>query len=232
MSHRRIGVGPSVLCCGIIILAGACASESPTGADPMALEVPVPAFAKPASCEQTIDVDLQITLGEGVGGTQAIRGDDAANTPYQEGVDGVGAHLSDINGNLMLSLLDSPARRYAWTSSAGSGLSNDRLYTNSHSNPGGSNACGLAGMVNGSTGSAVLEAELQAGATSAAIIRYGKTCSGGADAATRVATTRSADGLSWTITGTAGVHCDKNNRNKLVQVGTAGPFSMTLLKTN
>jgi hypothetical protein len=87
-------------------------------------------------------------------------------------------------------------------------------------------------MAHGSTGTAAFEAELVKGATSAAIIRYGKTCSGSADAATRVETARSVDGLSWTISGTAGVHCDKNSKNKLVQVGTAGPFSMTLVKIN
>jgi hypothetical protein len=212
--------------CGLVVvqLLSGC-SEPPTVADPGQ-----PLFAKPAQCN--VDVDLRITMAEGLGGTQAIRGDDLANTPYEEGVDQVGAHLSGVNGNLMLSVLNSPNRRFAWSSSAGSGLSDDRLYTNSHDNPGGTDACGLAGMVNGSSGSAAFEAELLAGATNGGIVRYGKTCSGSADATTRVVTTRSSDGLTWTITGTSGVHCEKGPKNKLVQVGTSGFFSMTLVKIN
>lgn len=220
--HPLVGV---LAAAAVAAIGAACAADLPTAAERV-IDPGLPALAKPSNCNAS--VNLRITMGQGLGGTDALRGDDIANTAYQEGVDGVGAHLSGVNGNLMLTVQGSPNRRYAWVSTAGSGLSDDRLYTNSHTNPGGSNACGLDGLPAGGTGSAVLEAELAAGATGAAIIRYGKTCGGSADAATRVTTMRSADGNTWTITGTAGVHCDRNSRNKLVQVGTAGPFSMVL----
>lgn len=230
MHRRRVECRLAGLAGAIAIQMLSGCSEPPTATEGTASTLPAPLFAKPAQCN--VEVDLQITMAEGLGGTQAIRGDDADNTPYVEALDGVGAHLSGVNGNLMLSVQNSPTRRYAWTSSTGSDLSNDRLYTNSHTNPGGNNACGLAGMANGSSGSAAFEAELLAGAGNAAIIRYGKTCSGSSDAATRVVTTRSVDGLTWTISGTSGVHCDKNSKNKLVQVGTTGSFSITLVKIN
>lgn len=230
MSHSLFQAGFPALClAGGAALLAACGPEPSALAEPTATEINVPALAKPVQCN--VDVDLRITMAEGLGGTQAIRADDEANTPYEEGVDGVGAHLSGVNGNLMLNVVNA-TRRFAWTSTAGSGLSNDRLYTNTHDNPGGNNACGLAGMTNGSSGSAAFEAELQAGSTSSAIIRYGKTCGGAADNATRVTTTRSSDGNTWTISGTGGVHCDKVSGKKLTQVGTAGPFSMTLVKIN
>lgn len=231
MSRSLFQAGLPAFClAGGAALLAACGPESPAPAEPSATEVKVPALARPAQCNA--DVDLRITMAEGSSGTQAIRGDDVGNTPYEEGVDGVGAHLSAVNGNLMLSVQQSATRRYSWTSSAGSGLSDDRLYTNTHDNPGGNNACGLFGMANGSTGTAVFEAELLAGATSSAILRYGKSCSGSAVGGERVTTTRSADGNTWTISGTSGVHCDKSSGKKLVQVGTAGGFSMTLVRIN
>ncbi|MBM4188053.1 MAG: hypothetical protein FJ206_12175 [Gemmatimonadetes bacterium] len=159
-------------------------------------------------------------------GTDAIRGD--ASAVYTEGVGGVAAHASGANGNLILSVQTS-ARRYNWTASTASGVSDDRLYTNSHTNPGGTNGCGLAGMANGSTGSAVFEAELLKGATNIDVIRYGKDCAGNAVAGERVTTTRSADGNTWTIAGSAGRYCTKSGR-KLVQSGTTGGFSMTLVR--
>lgn len=211
--------------CFLLLLGAACASELPTMAE-HPTSPGLPALAPPPSCPAQIN--LVITMAEGPGGSQAIRGDAVSNT-YAHGTAGVSAHTSGANGNLALSVQNAPTRRYSWTASSASGLSNDRLYTNSHTNPGGNNACGLAGMANGSTGSAVFEAELLAGATNIDVIRYGKACNGSAVSGTRVTTTRSSDGNTWTIAGTSGVYCTKSGKN-LIQSGTAGPFSMTLVK--
>ncbi len=148
-----------------------------------------------------------------------------------EGVDNVGAHLNDPTGRLMLGFNFGDSDRFVKvTTTAGSFDTKDRIYTNNHDN-----SCAFAGMANGSTGSAVLEAELNTDGIDDGIVRYGKNCDGVADAndPTRVVTTRSDDGLSWTITGISGVHCKNVSGNKgkkggLVPVGTAGPFSMTL----
>lgn len=207
----------------ILLLGVACARELPTADTASAPELP--SFAPPPSCPG--QVNLVITMAEDQSGTQAIRGD--ASAIYAEGAAGVGAHTSGANGNLMLTLQSAPTRRYSWTASTASGLSDDRLYTNSHANPGGNDGCGLVGMANGSTGSAVLEAELLAGGSNIDVIRYGKNCSGGAVSGTRVTTTRSSDGSTWTIAGTSGVYCTKVSGNKLTQSGTTGPFSMTLV---
>jgi hypothetical protein len=209
----------------VVLLAAACSSEQLTETQETPPANP-PSFAPPPNCGG--QVNLVITMAEDQSGTQAIRGD--ASPVYAEGVAGVGAHTSAANGNLILTLQNAPTRRYAWTASSASGLSDDRLYTNSHTNPGGNNSCGLAGMANGSTGSSVFEAELLAGASNIDVIRYGKTCSGAADAATRVTTTRSADGNTWTISGSSGRYCTKLSSNKLQQSGTTGAFSMTLAK--
>jgi hypothetical protein len=210
----------------VLVLAGACAQDLPTVAEAPGFPE-LPAFAPPPRCSGQIN--FVITMAEGPAGTQAIRGDDVSNS-YQEGVAGVAAHAASANGNLMLSVLNAPTRRYSWTASAASGLSNDRLYTNSHTNPGGDSGCGLAGMAAPSTGSAVFEAELLAGAGNLDIIRYGKDCSGSAVSGTRVTTTLSADGNTWTISGTSGVYCTKLSGKKLTQSGTTGPFSMTLVR--
>jgi hypothetical protein len=167
-------------------------------------------------------------MAEGPGGLQAIRGDEVSNI-YAHGIAGVSAHTSGANGNLALSIQNAPTRRYSWTANLAVGLSNDRLYTNSHTNPGGTNGCGLSGMANGSTGSAAFEAELLAGPTNVDIIRYGKACTGSAVSGTRVTTTRSSDGDTWTISGTSGVYCTKSGKT-LTQSGTTGPFSMTLVR--
>ena len=211
----------------LLLLGVACAYDLPTDAEAPG-HPEIPAFAPPPRCSGQIN--FVITMAEGPSGIQAIRGDAVGNT-YQEGVDGVEAHSSSANGNLMLSVLNAPTRRYSWTASSASGESNDRLYTNSHSNPGGDSDCGLAGMAPGSTGSAVFEAELLAGPNNIDVIRYGKDCNGGAVSGTRVTTALSADGTTWTISGTSGVYCTKLSGKKLTQSGTTGPFSMTLARS-
>jgi hypothetical protein len=112
------------------------------------------------------------------------------------------------------------------TTTAFSGGTTDRVYTNNHEA-----GCGFKAMANGATGYAVFEVELGDDATG--IVRYGKTCGGTVLApASRTVTTRSSDGLTWTVTGTTGVHCRKIGKNRtLTEVGTAGPFSATLVAT-
>lgn len=107
--------------------------------------------------------------------------------------------------------------------------SSDRIYTNGHDSETSEDlGCGFKDVPNGGTGSAVLEAELDADG----IVRYGKDCDGNPVAATRIGIIRSSDGLTWTVEGTSGVHCQSNGlrgRNSgLVEVGTAGAFFMTL----
>lgn len=164
-----------------------------------------------------------ITFGQGSTGTDAVRGDDAANSPYPDP-----GHIA-VNGNLMFWLGVDHPRSARVTTFAFDGATRDRIYTNNHTNPGGDNAFGLLGMVEGSTGSAVLEVELDDNG----IVRYGKDCSGSFGAvvpATKAVTTRSADGRTWTITGTTGVHCKQVTKKPgMTQVGTTGPFSMTLV---
>jgi hypothetical protein len=190
---------------------------------PLAGKVGDVAFAKPSDCNAS--TNLVITMGDATG--DALLSDGGGS--YAEGVDGVGAHFSDVNGNLLLMVQESATRRIGYSTSVGSGLSDDRLYTNSHTNPGGTNACGLDGMLVGSTGSAVVSFELAQG-NRQDIVHYGKLCSGSADAATRVTTTH-GDANSWTITGTSGRHCRANAKgNGYSQVGTAGAFSLTLVR--
>jgi hypothetical protein len=165
-----------------------------------------------------------ITIGSG----PAITSD---GDSYEEGVGGVGAHVNDPTGNLMLTVANAAPRVIGYASTAGSGNSNDRLYTNSHTNPGGNNACGLGptGLPVAATGSAVLEFELST-AQKAEWIRYGKNCSGSAVSGTRVTTTH-PDVNTWTISGSSGVHCrPKTKGNGLDQIGTTGAFSMTLVR--
>jgi len=219
MSRSRMFLFPTL----VLGALAACSEVPPTATlDPVSL-------AKGGRTGCNAFVPLSITLADAAG--DAVFSDGLG--AYIEGVDGVGAHTSNVNGNLMLTVQQSATRRIGWVSTAGTGLSDDRLYTNTHDNPGGDNACGLAGMANGSSGTAAFEFELLAGSTnSKKIIRYGKSCSGSAVSSERVTTTLSADGTTWTITGASGVHCDNGAKNKMVQVGTAGPFSMTLVKSD
>lgn len=218
---RSSGVALAVLAVfGSVILA--CATE-PTA--PVSAKIGDVVLAKPVNCN--VSVNLAITFRDEAG--DGVISD--AGGAYVEGVSGVGAHLSGVNGNLMLSVRESTRRiGYSTTASTGgSGLSDNRLFTNSHTNPGGNNACGLDGMVVASTGSAAVGFELAQG-NRRDIIHYGKLCNGSADASTRVTTTH-ADANTWTISGTSGRHCRATGQgNSYGQVGTAGPFQMTLVR--
>jgi len=183
---------------------------------------------RPAQCNA--GTDLSITFGDG--SLDALRSD--GNGAYEENVENVGAHINDPTGNLMLwtSQYGEPSRAVLVTTTAFNGSTTDRIFTNNHDNsPDGNSACGLGGMAIGSTGSAVLEAELNSGGIDNGIVRYGKDCDG--NDVNRVTTTRPIAGV-WTITGSSGVHCVSNGRKGknagFDQVGTAGPFSMTLLE--
>jgi hypothetical protein len=180
----------------------------------------------------SLPVQLVATLAEDQSGTQAIRGD--GSRVYAHDVDGLVVHTSGANGNLMASMQAS-TRRFAWSAtrpdgSVVGGLADDRFYSNTHDNPGGDDDCGLAGLAPGSTGSAVLQAELVGTANNLDELRYGKDCDGRLIEATRVTTTRSADAATWTISGTSGVYCTRLAGQRRQQSGTAGPFSMTLTR--
>lgn len=167
---------------------------------------------------------LTITFGQGSGGTDALRGDDVGNSSYPD----PGQIAS--NGNLMFWLNTGHPRAVLVRTTAFDGLTRDRIFTNTHVNPGGDNSFGLLGMVAGTSGTAVFEAELNIGLEPVRVVRYGKDCKGATIAGNRVVTTRSADGRTWTIVGTNGVDCQASSRKPgMTQVGTAGPFSMTLV---
>jgi hypothetical protein len=204
----------------VVAIIVACGTEPPTSIKRS--QIGVVGLAKPAGCNAS--TNLVIKIGSG----PAITSDGGS---YAEGVGGVGAHVNGPTGNLMLTVANAAPRVIGYASSAGSGNSNDRLYTNSHTNPGGSNACGFGptGLPVGATGSAVLEFELST-ALKAEVIRYGKNCGGSAVAGTRVTTTH-PDNDTWTIAGTSGVHCrPKAKGNGMDQIGTTGAFSMTLVR--
>jgi hypothetical protein len=170
------------------------------------------AFKKgpPARCNA--GTDLSITFGDGSG--DALRSD--GQGAYVENVGNVGAHLNDPTGRLMLwtSQYGDPARAVLVTTTAFNGSTTDRIFTNGHDNPGGNSACGLAGMVVGSSGNtAVLEAELNSGGIDNGIVRYGKDCDG--NDVNRVTTTHPAAGV-WTITGSSGVRTLDSTRSALL----------------
>ncbi|MBM4188054.1 MAG: hypothetical protein FJ206_12180 [Gemmatimonadetes bacterium] len=168
--------------------------------------------------------ELTISFGQGSGGTDALRGDDAGNTSYPDP-----GHISS-NGNLMFWLNTGHARAVRVRTTAFDGETRDRIFTNTHVNPGGDNSFGLLGMVPGTSGTAVLEAELNIGLEPVRVVRYGKDCKGATISGNRVVTTRSLDGRTWTIVGSGGVDCQQGSKKPgLAQVGTAGPFSMTLV---
>jgi hypothetical protein len=179
---------------------------------------------------------LSLTMGQGSSGTDAIRSDDVANSPYVEEDGGtVGAHFSPNVGTLMLwtSQYGTPAARLVRVATtAVDGFTDDRIFSRSHNNPGGDNSRGFLGMVNGSVGDAVFVAELNLDPNDLyEAVYWGQDCSGVVIPSQKVVTTRSADGNTWTATGTTGVHCKRlRKRDKvLTQIGTAGPFSMTMV---
>lgn len=192
----------------------------------------------PLVCDESPFTPLSITLGDASG--DALQSD--GQGPYVEAVDDVGAHLNSPTGRLMLS--PSPngtgSRFVEVATTAGTFQTQDRIYTNTHNNDGDPEleACGLDGIPDGlqpgATGDAAFEVELDdPDGVDNGIVRYGKDCNGAIVSANKVVTTRSINGNTWTISGISGVHCRQPAGQKkpgLAPVGTAGPFSMTLVK--
>lgn len=179
-------------------------TSGPAGLDPADMDL----AGKPIRCDAGTDVLL--TLRDDP--EDALSSDDGTAYP---------AHTA-ANGNLML-WTDGTGRYVNVLTTAFDGTTTDRIYTNTHENP-----CGLDGMANDSEGSARFTVELGDGND---VIHYGQTCWGKDDQASRVSTTRSLDGSTWTITGVSGVQCRTTGKGKKAvteQVGTAGGFNMTL----
>jgi hypothetical protein len=181
---------------------------------------------EPWDCGST---PLSLSFGDAAG--DALRSDGSG--AYLDGTDGT-VHLNAATGRLSLWTeqdANSAPRAVQVRTTAFTGGTTDRIYTNSHeTETAEAIGCGFKQMVPGSTGSAVLEAELTSGGVDYGIVRYGKDCSGAALPANRVVTTRSADGMSWTVTGTSGLHCRQTGKKPVLgQVGTAGPFTMILM---
>ena len=221
----RISRDPILALAVLVLAAFVGCSEEPVGPE---LSETGPSLAKggpPSSCNA--GANLSITFGDALG--DALQGD--GDGAYVEAVENVGAHINDPTGNLMLwtSQYGATRRLVNVTTTAGTFPTKDRIYTNNHEN-----SCGLGGMAFGITGSAVLEAELNdPDGVDNGIVRYGKDCSGAVLSGNKVVTTRSTDGNTWTISGTSGIHCRQPEGQKkpgFAQVGTAGPFSMTLVK--
>lgn len=206
---------PSAAALTLGLLAAACA-ESPTTTDP---STPL-GFAKggggpPSSCSAF--APLAITLGDAGGDGLTSDGGGA----YLEGVDGVEAHINDPTGNLSIWTTASARALKAHTASGTVDI--DRAYTNGHST-----TCGLRLSSLPASSSAVFEGEVRQGGTGSTIakVRYGLTCTGSAQASSRVAISY-AEGLV-TITAPAGNHCTQGaKKNTWVSSAVAG-FTMTL----
>lgn len=192
----------------LLILAAACSGQ-PTAPD-LVSEGLEPA-GRPVQCDA--GTEFAITLRDDPGDALTS---DIPGSPYF-------GHSSG-NGNLMLWLVDDE-RHVNVETSVYVGPTTDRIYTNTHSNPGGTDACGLDGMADPSTGSADFTVELDDNG----IVHYGKACDGSPLPDNRVTTTR--DGDTWTIEGTQGVYCLKTAKSKNAPIieGTAGAFGMTLV---
>jgi len=194
-------------------LAAAC-SEAPLAPDS---ETPPIALAKPPSCPAQIDLTVS-----GLSGSVVSDGQD-----YTDGVDGVAAHTSGANGNLMFNVQQSNTpRAVTVTTSQGSAARSTRIFTNNHEQ-----SCGLAGMSNGA-GTAVLEVEWS-DASNRYTLRYGKNCVGDFGTvvpANKIATSRA--GNIWTLSGDAGegILCRGRLTGKpnWTPVGTGDAFTMTL----
>jgi len=229
--------GASAALVAVLGLAFAC-SESPTE---VALDDLTPQFdhkgkphGKPGG--QTNDcgfTPLEITFV--APGPALLNDDGGEDGEYIEETDG-GVHLNGATGRLMLwtSQYGAPTRHVKVFTELLDYETTDRIYTNGHKTAVGDDlGCGFLQMENGSTGSAVLEAELD----SEGIVRWGKDCEGNFGdplPGNRVVTTRSNDGNSWTITGTQGVICKygpKVKGKRPLNIGSAGAFSMTLKKS-
>lgn len=177
----------------------------------------------PFACVDDPHEQLPLSLTVRGAAGDALLGDGLGS--YASGTDG-SVHLAS-NGNLMFWVGDRP-RSIQVTTSLFNGSTTDRIYTNNHGNPGGENACGFHGMVNGSQGTAVLEVELD----DQGIVRYGKNCQGDLGTVvpgTEATTTRSLDGNTWTIEAQSGIHCKvtKVKGKTVMTEGTAGPVKLT-----
>jgi len=241
---RRVGLPAAVLTV-VAGLAFAC-SESPTEVV-TADDASSPLFkGKPGG--KTNDCGFTpLTITFGTAGDALFHDGDGE---YMEETDG-GVHLNGATGRLMLwtSQYGEPTRHVEVTvtpddpenASPITIETTDRIYTNGHETEDAQkdNGCGFLQMAFGQIdGSAVLEAELD----EEGIVRWGKNCDGDpvhiAGENERVTTTRSLEndnnGNTWTISGTVGVHCKRGpkvkGRRSLIEVGTAGPFFMTLVR--
>lgn len=215
-------------------LAFACA-DTPTGSESGTLEQALfkgkPAGNGPSNCDAY--TPLSITFRDDPG--DALRSDNG--TPYVEGAGDGGVHLNGPTGRLKLHTASGVNGRVVNViTTLFNGSTTDRIYTNGHETEDDQkdNGCGFLQMPTPSTGDAVLEVELDG----EGIVRWGKDCDGKPDEGTRVTTTRSGDGNTWTIEGfseeRSGVHCKNVSKKKgkvsLTPVGTAGAFEITLVK--
>jgi len=175
----------------------------------------------PNSCGSSTPLTIMFADGS----SDALRSDGAG--AYVDGVDNVGSHINGPTGNLMLWPTENgSSTRYVNVITNGpSFATQDRIYTNNHNS-----TCGLVGIANGGSGTAVLEAELTIGGVDNGIVRYGKDCAGTVTGP-KVNIARSADGSTWTISGSSGLYCAKSGKKPgvYVQAGTAGGFTMTLV---
>lgn len=210
-AHRHRSL--AVLAAGL--LAAACA-EPPTAAEDIGA-LSLSKGGKPNSCSAY--APLAITVGDAAG--DGVTSD--AGGVYQEGVDGVEAHINDPTGNLSIWTTQSPRSLKAHTASGTVNI--DRAYTNNHSS-----TCGLRLSTLPATSSAVFEGEERSGGTGSTIskVLYGVTCGGTADAATRVGI--AWDGTTITMTATGGYYCKPGTRkNTWVSAGSVAGFSMTMV---
>lgn len=203
----------TILAATAIAFALGCQADGPTGLDPAAGGLELAGKGKPVRCDAGTDVLLTLRDDPGDALTSDQGGAYAAHTAG--------------NGNLML-WTEGTGRYVNVVTTAFSGTTTDRIYTNTHRLDDGADLpCGLDQMPVGGVGSANFVVELGDGND---IVRYGTDCSG--NEANRVAVTRSPDGSTWTITGTSGVQCrttGKGRKATTEQVGTAGAFGMTLV---
>lgn len=197
------------------LLAAACA-EPPTATEDIG-PLSLAKGGKSNSCSAY--APLAITLGDVAGDGVTSDGGGV----YQEGVDGVEAHINDPTGNLSIWTTQSPRSLQAHTASGTVNI--DRAYTNNHSS-----TCGLRLSTLPASSSAVFEGEERSGGTGSTIskVRYGVTCAGQAESASRVSI--AWDGTTVTLTAPGGNYCKPGTRkNTWVSAGSVAGFSMTMV---
>lgn len=202
----------------ILVFAAAACGEAPTATEET-IQPPVAVNpAPPNSCDAY--APLSATMRDLTG--DALRSDGGG--AYVEGENGVEAHINGPTGNFSIWTTESSRRLVATTPSGGT-VNIDRVYTNTHSV-----TCGLRLSTLPTNSTAVLEAEEREGGTKSTIsrLRYGKACDIGTATGSLVTVTR-VNATTIVISGTSGVYCTKNNRNKFVYSGMVGPFEMTLV---